>query len=303
MSKSEQEKATWFFKTFGDRIDSVFSDTNITADLVGAIALQETGYLWNSFWRFGADTEKKFLALCVGDTVSSRGYFPKRSSDLLDAPRGEEAFAVLRSALENTARTRKSLKEYATNPHNILYGYGIFQYDLMFYKDYRDYDFFINKEWMEFEACLERLKRVMIQNMKKRNFSTVQKLDQTGKIMAALLYHRGKIYNRPLFKQGYCENKGRGPCYGAKIDRYLRMSRKAINELSSENTSQPKKKVAARSGLNLRNGPGIQFEVQMTAQYGDEVFVVSDDTSSDWILVDLEGDGIADGYMHRGFLN
>ncbi len=302
MNKSEQERADWFFSTFGDRIEPLFADTNITPDLVGAIALQETGYLWNSFWNAGADTEEEFLEFCVGDTVSNRSYFPKNHFELLQAPRGKEAFTSLRSALEKTATARKRLKAYAADPHNVLYGYGIFQYDLMFYEGRNDYDFFIEKRWRNFAECLKRLKEIMLQNMRRRGFSSSKDLDQNGKIMVALLYHRGVVKRRPLFKQGYCENNGRGPCYGEKIDRYLRMSRLAMNRMNGSVTGTSIMTVNARSGLNLRTGPGIEYPISMTAQYGDNVYVLARENQSEWVQVDLEGDGIVDGYMHSGFI-
>jgi uncharacterized protein (TIGR02594 family) len=58
--------------------------------------------------------------------------------------------------------------------------------------------------------------------------------------------------------------------------------------------------VNARNGLNLRRGPGIEYDVVRTlpaasilhghAQHGD------------WLLVDAEGDGLTDGYMATKFL-
>jgi hypothetical protein len=303
MRRSEQEKANWFFKQFGERVSEEFKDTNIPPALVGAIALQETGYLWNGFWKAGADTEEEFLSLCVGDTVSNRSYFPRNHSELISAPRGTAAFRALRKALEEVAETRHRFRRYADGKYNILYGYGIFQYDILFYKEFSDYDFFIKHEWKDFNECLRRLKKVMLQNMRRRNFSTTDDLSHEGQIKAALLYHRGKIKaNKPIREQGWCENDGKGPCYGAKIDRYLRICRRAINELNEDVSFDNQRQVTARSGLNLRTGPGIEFDVLLTIPNGEPVIVISDGGSSQWVQVDLEGDGKIDGYVHAGFL-
>lgn len=296
------ERAKWFFETFGDPLQQIFSDTNITPDLVGAIALQETGYIWNSIWRSGAVAEDEFLACCVGDTISNRSYFPESYDELVGSPRGEELFVSLREVLRGMTDVRPRLSSYASREKSVLYGYGIFQYDLMFYKYDADYEFFIEKKWSDFSECAVRFKKVMLRNMRRRNFSTTQELDQDGKIMAALLYHRGKVRSGPLHRQGYCENDGRGPCYGEKIDRYLRISRQAINSLEGRSEDHERRSVVARSGLRLRSGPGDQFERILVVPYGDQVYVLSEGEGTPWVLVDLEGDGKADGYMHSSFL-
>lgn len=304
MRRNEQEKANWFFEQFGTRVTEKFKDTNIPTALVGAIALQETGYLWNGFWRAGAETESEFLSLCVGDTVSNRTYFPRSHSELISAPKGRRTFKALRKALEEVAEIRPRFRRYANGQYNILYGYGIFQYDILFYEEFDDYDFFIEHKWKDFDECLSRLKRVMLKNMRRRNFTTTDELSHEGQIMAALLYHRGIVRDEiPLRQQGYCENDGAGPCYGAKIDRYLRICRRSINELNTTGNSRDQRKVIARSGLNLRTGPGTKFDIILTIPEGEPVTVVSHADPSEWVLVDLEGDGKVDGYLHSGFLS
>ena len=61
--------------------------------------------------------------------------------------------------------------------------------------------------------------------------------------------------------------------------------------------------VIARSGLKLRGGPGTNFESERTLPAGTELNVVeisSQDPS--WVRVDLEGDGLLDGYVFAAFL-
>ncbi|MGO4437015.1 TIGR02594 family protein [Rhizobium sp. RAF56] len=59
-------------------------------------------------------------------------------------------------------------------------------------------------------------------------------------------------------------------------------------------------RVTARSGLNLRSGPGETYRVIETLPLGTLVTGVG--TQDVWIKVDIEGDGSADGYMHSTFL-
>jgi hypothetical protein len=59
----------------------------------------------------------------------------------------------------------------------------------------------------------------------------------------------------------------------------------------------------ARSGLKLRGGPGTNFDSEKTLPVGTELNVVDSDSSDpSWVHVDLEGDGLLDGYVFASFL-
>ncbi len=71
------------------------------ADLITAIAQQETGYIWAGLVQRGL-SEKEGLRLCVGDTLDADkgcSCFPKEKSELLGARRGSEMFALTRKTL------------------------------------------------------------------------------------------------------------------------------------------------------------------------------------------------------------
>lgn len=58
--------------------------------------------------------------------------------------------------------------------------------------------------------------------------------------------------------------------------------------------------VRARSGLKLRRTPGIDLpELNLIP---NETIVTALGKKGDWVLVDLDGDGTADGFMHADFL-
>lgn len=61
-----------------------------------------------------------------------------------------------------------------------------------------------------------------------------------------------------------------------------------------------KARVIARDGLRLRAGPGTSFDIKTTLASGQQVNVLGQ--SGDWSQIDLEGDGLADGYCHSGYL-
>lgn len=59
-------------------------------------------------------------------------------------------------------------------------------------------------------------------------------------------------------------------------------------------------RVNARSGLRLRSGPGTDFDILRLLPLGTSVFSLK--SVGAWTLVDLQGDGVADGFVGSGFL-
>lgn len=72
----------------------------------------------------------------------------------------------------------------------------------------------------------------------------------------------------------------------------------ASNSLA--NLSASKARVIARDGLRLRAGPGTSFDIKTTLVSGQQVYILGQ--SGNWSQVDLQGDGLIDGYCHSGFL-
>lgn len=61
--------------------------------------------------------------------------------------------------------------------------------------------------------------------------------------------------------------------------------------------------VIARSGLKLRSGPGTDYDWDRILPLGTELDVIQADvTDPTWVLVDLHGDKLVDGFVHSGFL-
>ncbi|MDB5451974.1 MAG: hypothetical protein JWO33_552, partial [Caulobacteraceae bacterium] len=58
--------------------------------------------------------------------------------------------------------------------------------------------------------------------------------------------------------------------------------------------------VNARSGLRLRAGPGVEFDSVRLLPFGTGVRPLK--TVSAWTMVDLEGDGVADGFVSGAYL-
>ena len=84
----------------------------------------------------------------------------------------------------------------------------------------------------------------------------------------------------------------------------FRLSQATVSDLSPSTpavrTPTALAEVIARSGLNLRRGPGEQFAIENSFPRGTLVHML--EHHGEWVKVDIEGDGLADGYMHGGFL-
>jgi hypothetical protein len=62
-------------------------------------------------------------------------------------------------------------------------------------------------------------------------------------------------------------------------------------------------KVNARNGLNLRSGPSLNFKIIRTLLTDTIVTIQGfEGADQEWAQVDLEGDGVSDGYVFRSFL-
>lgn len=94
---------------------------------------------------------------------------------------------------------------------------------------------------------------------------------------------------------------------GISCDPNLLNSTSSFGEFTLQETAMPViqnsaiKYVNARSGVRLRAGPGTEFEKLALLPHGSKVWCVS--FSASWTLVDLQGDGAADGYVSSGYLS
>jgi Putative peptidoglycan binding domain len=146
----------WMAGHFGPIINAVAPGNPVDADVVYAIACQETAASWLPW--IDTMTPEEVLARCVFDASGDapqtlRHAFPT-NTDAFRAKFGSELTAQL-IAEANATRMLRRLP-----PAQWVYkGYGIFQYDLQ--NILSDPDFFKNRQWSDFGACLNRLMREM----------------------------------------------------------------------------------------------------------------------------------------------
>lgn len=218
------EAAAWFKATFGAEIAAATAGTPFSVDLLTAIAIQETYEIWGRIYRTlpAADV----LALCVGDVIGEpkRGPFPKTKAALLAAPRGAEMFAVAHESLAALAEHATEYAKYAANPDRFCHAFGIFQYDIQFFKD--DPDFFLERKWNIFGECLGRC----IAELKRVTRSTFgpgkTTLNEIESVYVAIGYNSGSVKITAGLKQGFKDSTGK--YYGEYVAEYLQTARDAV---------------------------------------------------------------------------
>jgi len=216
-----RDAIAWFKTTFGDTLEEAVAGTPFSVDMLAAIAYQETGYIWSVL----VDKQlslQKVLELCVGDTIDApgRSEFPTSKAQLVAAPRGQEMFRIARQALVDMAQYIPSYTKVVRNPDKFCHGYGIFQYDLQFFKD--DPAFFLEKKWCDIAACIGKLLVELREAMRRQCLANKSALSDTEKVYVAIAYNKGRAKPALGFKQGYKSDDGR--YYGENVFEYLRIA-------------------------------------------------------------------------------
>jgi hypothetical protein len=142
----------WIMEHFGDLVQKTVQNSELDAELVCAIACKETAPVWLQ-WTTQL-SPSGLLARCVFDASgdypgTARSAFPRSTADFRERYGGP-----LTDDLIAEANKTRRLRGYDERPW-VYNGYGIFQYDLQHISE--DPDFFRNKLWYRFDACLERL--------------------------------------------------------------------------------------------------------------------------------------------------
>lgn len=222
MSKADQEAMQWFASSFGDGIRRGIARTPLSKELIIAIAMQETSYLWRGLYR--NNSVEKVLALCVGDTIGrpKRRAFPRDRAELEAHPRGKDMFKLARGCLKDIAAIDKTYAKMFKIPDKFCRGYGMFQYDLQFFKD--EPDFFLDRKWATFPGtlskCISELKD-KVTRVYGKNKGT---LNHDESVYVAIAYNRGSADLSKGFKQGH--KNAQGVFYGELIDGFLTAAEK-----------------------------------------------------------------------------
>jgi len=143
--------AGWMMDHFGPAISAAVENKPYRRRHICAIACQETAYKWLSW--IGHYEPATIIERCVFDASGDapdthRTAFPRNTA----AFRARYGDALTDMLIEEANLTRR-LQNWSDRPW-VYKGYGIFQYDLQSIGD--DPDFFKNRMWYDFGACLNR---------------------------------------------------------------------------------------------------------------------------------------------------
>lgn len=218
------EDMRWFKENFHAKIQPALEGTPFTLDLLTALACQETGEVWPILRKKPLSVEK-ILELCVGDTLDSnkgRSAFPRTKAELVGHPKGEEMFSIARKALVDMAEFVESYRGAASRAHKFCRGFGIFQFDLQFFKNEPDY--FLEKRYVDFDNCLEKALAELQTARRGIGFGNKTKLTDRELALVAVAYNigTGNFRHSRGLKQGH---KVGDRFYGEQIFDFIRLSK------------------------------------------------------------------------------
>lgn len=213
-----EKNMLWFKENFEAKIKAKLAGTPFDLNLLMAIAYQETGYVWSKM--IGKTTVDDLLLCCTGDTLDApnRSAFPTNKAALIAHPDGDKMFLIAREALKNVGRWEAAYKKlYDTRPDKFCHGYGIFQYDLQFFKT--NPGFFLNKEWGNIDKVIEMAVNELKAAQKRiPSYRGKTALTITEQIYVAIAYNKGTADITKGFKQGYRNDAGK--YYGELVYEY-----------------------------------------------------------------------------------
>jgi hypothetical protein len=214
----------WFKDQFAADVIPALAGTPLSFDLVCAIAFQESGELWSKL-RLHLPREE-VLRLSCGDTLDepNRSAFPKNKDALIAAQRGQEMFDLAHELLVQMgdATGIEAYRRLGRRPDKFVHGYGIFQYDLQFFR--RDPAFFLEQRWTKIEACVDKLMTELRGALDQLGFSNKRSLTDLQSAFVAIVYNTGfgNFKESRGLQQGHFDGTH---FYGENIDEFLQIAK------------------------------------------------------------------------------
>ncbi|HKG47244.1 MAG TPA: hypothetical protein VKB02_10985 [Pyrinomonadaceae bacterium] len=219
----------WFKQQFRTEIEVAVHGTPFTLDMLAAVACQETGQIWSNLRKTDLSLDR-ILELCVGDTIDAkpggggRRAFPKNKSELVARPDGQEMFGIARQALLDMAQFIPGFKGAASNPNKFCHGYGIFQFDLQFFKTEPGY--FLQKHYAVFADCLAKAIGELRNAQLRAGLKGRTKLTDMEMAAVAIAYNTGSFVPSKGLKQGFKDSAGK--FYGENFFAFLRLAHTVV---------------------------------------------------------------------------
>ena len=222
----------WFKEQFGEKMKAELEGTPFSVDFMTALACQETGEVWPILRKKNLSLDR-IVELCVGDTIDfnpatgkGRKAFPRNKAALIAVPNGQKMFDVARQALVDMAQFITSYKRAASNPNKFCHGFGIFQFDLQFFKSGHpesDPDYFLKRQYADFNVCLRKAITELRSAAKKIGLQNKSTLTDLEMVHVAIAYNTGGFKPSKGLKQGF-KPKG-GKFYGEQVFEFLKTAK------------------------------------------------------------------------------
>ena len=220
----------WFKQNFHAPIQIALAGTPFDIDLVAAVACQETGHIWSALRKKSFDLDR-ILALCVGDTIDfnpstgkGRRAFPRNKAALIAEPNGERMFDIARQALLDMAPHVSGFAGAVANPNKFCHGYGMFQFDLQFFRTEPDY--FLEKRYERFSETLRKCIEELSAAAKRIGFKNKTSLTDLEMAAVAIAYNTGSFNPSKGLQQGFFNGTR---FYGEEIFAFRRLSQTVAN--------------------------------------------------------------------------
>ncbi|MGK6357019.1 hypothetical protein ACMGDH_17530 [Sphingomonas sp. DT-207] len=280
------ESIAWFKQNFGTTLAAMTADTVFDVNMLTAIACQETGYIWDRLRKKPMSVDR-ILELCVGDTIDARSVFPRSRAELEAWPRGEAMFAIARAALIDMAQHVPGYAAMAARPNKFCHGFGLFQYDIQFFKV--DPDYFLERRYIRLNETAGKCIAELESGLRKLGWSTRPHLSDMEKAAVAICYNTGRYNPARGLKQGHRDSSGR--YYGENFFAYLKLAATVTAP-----TPAPTPTPAAAEGvpyvvetsggkLNLRGTPRVNGSIVAKLPDGHPVQALSATPSNGFLQI------------------
>jgi hypothetical protein len=264
----------WFKEQFGEKMKAELEGTPFSVDFMTALACQETGEVWPILRKKNLSLDR-IVELCVGDTIDfnpatgkGRKAFPRNKAALIAVPNGQKMFDVARKALEDMAQFITSYKGAASRPNKFCHGFGIFQFDLQFFKPgtpESDPDYFLERQYADFNVCLRKAIKELRSAAKKIRLDDKPTLTDLEMVQVAIAYNTGGFKPAKGLKQGF-RPKG-GKFYGEQVFEFLKTAKTVAvaggGQTGGDSTSTPPEagthRVTSTDPLRVRSKPVIDL--------------------------------------------
>jgi hypothetical protein len=178
-------------------------------------------------------------------------------------PRGDEMFTIAHDALVAMAGHVPAYARFAQRPHKFCHGYGIFQYDIQFFKE--DPDYFLNREWRRFDRSLAKaIGELRSAQNRIRDLRGRTSLSDLEQVSVAIAYNAGSFKPAKGLKQGFQSSDGK--FYGEMIFDFLRLSQTVSIPAAASRLPEPAPGVAplARPTAVASLGQVLEVDVRET---------------------------------------